>query len=126
MPLVRIDLPESLNAECARRIGDIVNDAMIDVFNVPRGDKFQIIARHPPGGRNLTTEYLGITYSDKLILIQVTLNQGRTVELKQAFYKRVAEDITGLGLRKEDVLISLIEVPKENWSFGNGEVSRLK
>src|SRR5258706_14833363 len=121
MPLVRIDLPESLNAEYGRRIGDFVNDAMIDVFNVPRGDKFQIIARHPPGGRNLTAEYLGITYSDKLILIQITLNQGRTMELKQAFYKRVAENINELGLRKEDVLISLVEVPKENWSFGNGE-----
>ena len=95
---------------------------MVDVINVPNGDKFQVITRHPPGGRNLTSEYLGISYSNNLVLIQITLNQGRTVELKKAFYKRVADDIAALGLRKEDVFINLVEVPKENWSFGNGEM----
>jgi 4-oxalocrotonate tautomerase len=26
-----------------------------------------------------------------------------------------------LGLRREDVFINLVDVTKENWSFGNGE-----
>jgi phenylpyruvate tautomerase PptA (4-oxalocrotonate tautomerase family) len=54
-------------------------------------------------------------------MIQITLNEGRTQEMKKAFYKKVAEDLKGeLGIRKEDVLINLVEVKKENWSFGNG------
>jgi len=85
MPLVRIDLPQSIDADMAQRIGETINKAMIDVINVPTGDKFQVITRHPPGGRNLTSEYLGIHYSNNVVLIQITLNQGRTVELKQAF-----------------------------------------
>lgn len=122
MPLVRIDLPQSIDAKTAQRIGETINTAMMEVINVPSGDKFQIITRHPPEGRNLSSEYLGIRYSDDMVLIQITLNQGRALELKKTFYKRVADDIAKLGLRKQDVLINLVEVPKENWSFGNGEM----
>jgi 4-oxalocrotonate tautomerase len=122
MPLVRIDLPLSIDADVAQRIGETINKAMIEVISVPNGDKFQVITRHPPEGRNLTSEYLGIHYSNNLVLIQITLNQGRTVELKKAFYGRVANDLAELGLRKQDVVINLVEVAKENWSFGNGEM----
>ena len=55
-------------------------------------------------------------------MIQITLNQGRTVEQKKTLYRRVADDLAEIGLRREDVVVNLIEVPKENWSFGNGEM----
>lgn len=122
MPLVRIDLPQSIDAQTAQRIGAAIDQAMMDIINVPQGDKFQIIARHPPEGRNLTQEYLGIAYSNNMVLIQITLNQGRTLEQKRAFYARVAHELAGLGLRRQDVVINLVEVAKENWSFGNGEM----
>src|SRR5215813_7029994 len=122
MPLVRIDLPQSIDARAARDIGEAINKAMMEIINVPAGDKFQIITRSAAEGRNVTPEYLGVRYSDGLILIQITLNQGRSVELKKAFYKRVANDLARLGVRKEDVVINLVEVAKENWSFGNGEM----
>ena len=122
MPLVRIELPQSIDAVKAREIGETINKAMMEVINVPSGDKFQVITRHPPEGRNLTSEYLGIVYSTNLVLIQITMNQGRTVEMKKAFYRRVANDLAELGVRKQDVVINLVEVAKENWSFGNGEM----
>jgi 4-oxalocrotonate tautomerase len=122
MPLVRIDLPQSIDADTALRIGEAINKAMMEVIGVPSGDKFQIIARRPPQERNLTAEYLGIRYSSNLALIQITLNHGRTLEQKKAFYRRVADDLADLGVRKQDVLINLVEVAKENWSFGNGEM----
>jgi len=122
MPLVRIDLPQSIDADRAQKIGETIHKAMTDVINVPKDDKFQVITRHPPEGRNVTSEYLGIHYSNNVALIQITLNQGRAVELKKAFYQRVATDLAELGLRKQDVVINLVEVPKENWSFGNGEM----
>jgi 4-oxalocrotonate tautomerase len=120
MPLVRIDLPQSIDADLARRIGEAVNESMIRTISVPDGDKFQIITRHPPEGRNLSSEYLGIQYSEGLVLIQITLNSGRTVEQKKALYQRVADELAGLGMRRQDVVINLVEVAKENWSFGNG------
>ena len=52
----------------------------------------------------------------------MTLNEGRSVEMKRAFYRAVADGLHArIGLRREDVFISLVEVAKENWSFGNGE-----
>jgi 4-oxalocrotonate tautomerase len=122
MPLVRIDLPQSIDAGMARSIGEAINKAMMDIIDVPSGDKFQIISWQPAEGRNMTTEYLGVRYSDNLVLIQITLNQGRSMELKKAFYRRVADELAQLGLRRQDVFINLVEVAKENWSFGNGEM----
>jgi hypothetical protein len=46
----------------AQRIGETISEAMIEVISVPGGDEFQVITRHPPEGRNLTSECLGIRY----------------------------------------------------------------
>jgi len=121
MPLVRIDLAKGKSAQFRKTLGDIVYKAMTDLINVPTDAKFQIITQHPPEELNYAQSYLGIEHSAGLVLIQITLTVGRTVEAKQAFYKEIAEQIHAqLGIRKEDVFINLVETAKENWSFGNG------
>jgi phenylpyruvate tautomerase PptA (4-oxalocrotonate tautomerase family) len=121
MPLVRIDLIRGKSAQYRKTIGEIVYNAMRDLINVPKDDKFQIIGEHAPGDLNFAESYLGNTYSQDIIFIQVTLNAGRTVEMKKAFYKRIADDLSAqLKVRPEDVVINLVEVAKENWSFGGG------
>jgi len=56
-------------------------------------------------------------------MIQITWNAGRSVEVKRALYRQIADEIAArAGIRREDVVINLIEVVKENWSFGNGEM----
>lgn len=121
MPFVRIDLARGKSAQYRRQLGDIIYRAMTDVINVPQHDKFQVITEHAPDELNITPGYLGITYSPDIVLIQVTLSQGRTVEQKQAFYARIARDLhRDLGLDTQDVFISLVETTRENWSFGNG------
>jgi 4-oxalocrotonate tautomerase len=122
MPLARIDLPTGKDSEYHKAIGDIVYEAMITVLNVPKDDRFQVIAEHLPRDLVIDPNYLGIHRSADAIVIQVTLNEGRTVEMKKAFYKAVVNGLyERLRLRREDVVISLVEVKKENWSFGNGE-----
>ena len=121
MPLVRIDLKKGKSTHYRRTIGDVVYEAMRAALNVPENDRFQVIAEHDAENLICDPSYLGIERSADCVLIQVTLSGGRTVEMKQAFYKRIADGLnTRLGLRKEDVFINLIEVAKENWSFGNG------
>jgi 4-oxalocrotonate tautomerase len=122
MPLARIDLPPGKPAEYHSAVGDTVYQAMIRVLNVPKDDRFQVIAEHSVANLVIDPNYLGIRRSADAIVIQVTLNEGRTVEMKKAFYKAVADGLhERLGLRREDVVINLVEVKKENWSFGNGE-----
>ncbi|KQT45312.1 4-oxalocrotonate tautomerase [Methylobacterium sp. Leaf456] len=122
MPFVRIDLPQGKPPDYRRTVGDVVYEAMRATLNVPENDRFQVITEHAPGGLIIDPTYLGIARTADALTIQVTLNIGRSVELKKAFYTAVADGLhERLGLRREDVFISLIEVPKENWSFGNGE-----
>ena len=122
MPLVRINLGRGKTPAYRRRIGDIIYTAMVEEAGVPENDKFQIISEHeasdlvyPESG------YMGVVYSAGLVFIQITWLIGRSVDIKKRFYKRVAEDLQReLGIRMEDVWISLIEVKREDWSFGNG------
>jgi 4-oxalocrotonate tautomerase len=122
MPIVRIDFLEGKAPEYGVQVGLIVAQALTDVLNVPKDDLFQIITTHTETGLQFDRDYLGIHRTDDCIFLQITLNSGRTVEMKQRFYKAVADGLhQSLKVRKEDILINLVEVPKENWSFGNGE-----
>jgi len=120
MPLARIDLRKGKDAAYRREIGRVVYDAMIGV-GVPQKDRFQVVHEHDADDFFFDAEYLGIHRSDDLVIIQITWNEGRTVEQKKALYKAIAEGLhAAVGLRLEDVFINLVEVKKENWSFGNG------
>jgi phenylpyruvate tautomerase PptA (4-oxalocrotonate tautomerase family) len=121
MPLVRIDLMKGKPAGFGKRVGAVVYRAMMETINVPPKDNFQIITEHDSNGLIYDPSYLDISRSDGIIIIQITLNEGRTTELKRKFYQTVADGLhTELGVRKEDVFIGLVEVKKENWSLGNG------
>ena len=124
MPLVRIDIDGSTPPATISSISDIVYDAMTATAKVPVNDKFMIVSAHSPGDLIVPKEgYLGIHYTPGIVFIQVTWNAGRTTDVKKAFYRKVADDIhTRTGIRKEDVVINLVEVSPENWSFGNGEM----
>jgi 4-oxalocrotonate tautomerase len=122
MPLVRIDLAQGKPSDYRKTIGQVVYEAMTETLNVPSNDRFQVITEHPAEGFVFDPIYLGIQRSEDCIFIQVTLNAGRTVEQKKRFYKAVADGLEErLGLRPQDAFINLVEVTKENWSFGNGE-----
>jgi 4-oxalocrotonate tautomerase len=122
MPIARVDLVQGKSADYRKAIGEVIYDAMIKTINVPKDDRFQVITEHPAEGLIFDPTYLGIQRTADCIFIQVTLNEGRTVEMKRAFYKAIADGLHDrLMLRREDVVINLVEVKKENWSFGNGE-----
>jgi len=121
MPLARIDLPTGKPPEYGRAVADAVYEAMIATLNVANNDRFQVISEQTRETLLIDPTYLGIERSTDALIIQLTLSEGRTVEVKKAFYKAVADGLhERLGLRREDVFINLVEVKKENWSFGNG------
>lgn len=120
MPLVRISLGTQ-DPEYAAAVGDAVHTALVESMNVPADDKFQILTG--PGSSKIVypPEYLGIRHTDAIVIIQITLNAGRTLEQKRALYARIAELLsTAPGIPPADIIVSLVEVVKENWSFGDG------
>jgi len=120
MPLARIDLRKGKDAAYRQEIGRVVYEAMVGI-GVPEKDRFQLITEHDADNFLFDPTYLGIVRTDDLVIIQVTWNEGRTVEQKKTFYRAIADGLAASpGIRSEDVLINLVEVKKENWSFGNG------
>jgi 4-oxalocrotonate tautomerase len=121
MPLVRVDLRRGKPPAYRKAICDGIYRAMRETFNVPEDDRFMIVNEHDADNFNYAQTYLGIAHTDDLLIIQVTANDTRTIEQKKAFFARVAALLSeNPGVRKEDVFINLVEVKKENWSFGSG------
>ena len=121
MPLVRVSLRRGKSDGYKKAIGDGVYKAMREAFNIPEEDRFVVVSEHSESEFQFSRTYLDIARSDDLVIIQITANSGRTVDQKKALFARIAELLSEKpGLRKEDVFVNLVEVAKENWSFGNG------
>ena len=121
MPLVRVSMRAGKGKDHLAAIGESIHQSLMETINVPAGDRFQIFTEHEKGTLVIDPAYLGIQRSDEAILVQITISEGRTLQMKKALFARIAERLAkSPGLRKEDVFVNLVEVTKENWSFGNG------
>jgi phenylpyruvate tautomerase PptA (4-oxalocrotonate tautomerase family) len=123
MPLVKIYAPKTKSAQDLRRISDGVQDALVAHANVPANSRFYLFIRLERDEIVADPSYGGVTRSENLVVIEITLNAGRTVEVKKALYAGIASRLEKLGVRPDDVVILLIEVTKENWSFGGGRAT---
>ena len=124
MPLVRITLADGKPPEYRRAIADGVHRALVETAGVPEDDRFQIVDSQPSDSVIWSEGYLGLRRTAAIVIVQIVLNAGRTVEVKKALYARIAENLAASpGIRQDDVLVSLLEVPRENWSFGGGVMS---
>jgi 4-oxalocrotonate tautomerase len=122
MPLVRIDLRAGSSLEYRKSLGDGIHRAMIEALAIPADDHFQVIMEHQPEGLVYDRGYLGVSRSDRVVFVQITLSAGRKPQQKRKLYRRMAEILSeSPGLEPQDLLINLVEVSWENWSFGNGE-----
>jgi 4-oxalocrotonate tautomerase len=121
MPLTHVALRAGKTAAYKQAIFDGLYRAMRETFNVPEDDQFMTATEHDAAGFRYGKTYFGIARSDDLVLIQLTVSNTRSVEQKKALFKRIAELLVeSPGVRPEDIFVNLVEVEKENWSFGHG------
>jgi len=124
MPLVRITLAQGRSLEDRRAMAESIHQALVETAGVPADDFFCAVHEVPPEDFRYDPSYLGISRTREVVFVQIVFNAGRTTETKRALYARLAEKLGQRpGLRHEDVLVNLVEVPRENWSFGNGTMS---
>ena len=127
MPLTRVSLRRGKPAAYRQAILDGLYHAMRETFDVPAGDRFMTISEHEATDFSYDPSYLGIERSDDLVIIQLTVSNTRSRAQKQALYRRIVERLSeSPGLRPEDILINLVEVLPENWSFGHGIAQYVK
>ena len=126
MPLVRISFREGKAAPYRRAVADGVHAALMEAASVPEQDRFQVLTEHAPADLIYDPTYLGIKRSDDIVIIQITLNQ-RPQQVKLALYQSIAARLAkNPGVRPQDVLISLVSVTPEDWSFGEGKAQYVK
>jgi 4-oxalocrotonate tautomerase len=126
MPLVRISMREGKSSQYRRAIADGVHGALIEAASVPELDRFQILTEHAAADLIYDPTYLGVNRSDDIVMIQITLNT-RAQAVKVALYKAIAERLAkNPGVRPQDVLVSLVSVLPEDWSFGDGKAQYVK
>ncbi len=122
MPLIRISLRAGNPAVYREAIARNVYEALRETFTVPEHDFFATISEHGADALLFDPTYFNSERSDDLVIIQLTVSNTRTVEQKKALFQRIVERLgRSPGIRPQDVFINLLEVAKENWSFGNGQ-----
>jgi phenylpyruvate tautomerase PptA (4-oxalocrotonate tautomerase family) len=122
MPFARIDLNKGKSAAYRATIADVVYEGIVGVLKAPDGDRFIVVNEHEPENLIYDRTFLDMDRSPAFILIQVTSTVGNTKDLKFAFYRQIADDLNKkLGVRPDDIMINMVFVDKEDWSFGKGQ-----
>lgn len=121
MPLVKIHLRKGKGEEYLRLVGDAIHEALVSAAGAPPDSKLQIFDQLEAGEFAAHPSYAGSDRTSDLIVVEITMNAGRTVEIKRDLYRRMARNLErAVSLRPDDLVVSLVEVPRENWSFGKG------
>ncbi|SDG16866.1 MULTISPECIES: tautomerase family protein [unclassified Duganella] len=121
MPMSRISLLKGRSPAYLRALGDSLQRAMEEAFNVPPRDRFQLIHQHEQHEMMIDPGYEGGPRSDNFVLIAITIGKPRSTEVKQAFYQRlVALLAESPGIPSEDVMVVVTAAQGEDWSFGGG------
>jgi phenylpyruvate tautomerase PptA (4-oxalocrotonate tautomerase family) len=122
MPFTRISLLKGKPPEYLSAVSDSLHKALVEAFDVPPDDRFQLIHQHAPGELVFDRGYLGGPRSDDFVLFAITAGRPRSAEVKQVFYKRlVALLAEAPGVRPEDVMVVVTTTDPEDWSFSGGE-----
>lgn len=121
MPYARISLLKGKSPHYLAALSDGLHRALVDAFEVPQNDRFQVIHQHEVGEIVFDRGYLCGPRSDDYVLIAITAGRPRTTATKQAFYRRLTELLGHApGLRAEDVMVVITTTQADDWSFGAG------
>lgn len=126
MPLVRIDLQVGRSPAAVRRIADVVQEVMLDVFAAPPRDRYQVVTEHPVGHVIAEDTGLGFERTDGVMVIQI-FQQGRSEAQKRAAYAELARRLHAeCGVAPTDLIVSVVANERADWSFGMGRAQFLE
>ncbi|QXG34235.1 tautomerase family protein [Pseudomonas viridiflava] len=125
MPLLKIDVIKGRSDEALATLLDTVHNAMVEAFQVPVRDRYQIVTEHEPSRMIVQDTGLGLTRTQDVVMI-TAISRPRSADMKQTFYKLVAEGLeANCGISPQDLMISMVINSDEDWSFGLGRAQFL-
>ena len=117
MPLIQIDLDRDLFDSLGDKLSDAVHQAQLDALDIPSDDLFQVFTPHGPGELRFDPGYNGVD-RQRLLLLRITMVHMYPAATKQRLYRAIVERFTAVGVRAEDILVSVVENGFEDWYAG--------
>ena len=124
MPLLRFDVVAGRTPAELRALLDAAHAAVVEAFEVPEGDRYQVVHQHPAGELVVHDTGLGIERTGGVVLLQVT-SRARPQEQKVAFHRLLVRNLEAVGTAGSDVVVSIVENGDADWSFGHGRAQFL-
>src|SRR5438034_2988662 len=127
MPLIHISLRAGKPEAYRQAIFDGLYRAMRETLDVPEDDQFMTIREHEPANFRYSASCYGVSRSEDVVYIQITVFDTRTAQQKKALFRRIAELLgESPGIRPENVFVNVLESAKENWSRSEEHTSELQ
>ena len=126
MPIAKIHVLEGQYDEARLgKVSSAVQNGLISALGIPPEDFFQIFHVLPRNQYLHTPSFLGLNYSDDLIVLEITFISGRPKEKRLGLLKALNDAVVAaVGISPDDLMIAFYEVPGDNISFGQGLAQR--
>lgn len=124
MPVFNAHLPRGRFSTAQKHaLADALALSLEQALGLPKEDRFVAIAEHGEGELHLHPTYMDMQRSDSAMLITVLLGPHHPLENKRRLAATVNQlVVAALGVSPDDVFLAIIPVPRENFSFGRGEL----
>lgn len=130
MPLTRITLTEGKPRSYLKAVSDSLHQALVEAYDVPPTDRFQIIQQARPGELVFDRTYFGGAEgprSDDFIIFAITAGRPRSTKMKAAFCRRLTELLAAaVGIRPADVMVVISTSQMDEWSFSDGRLQMVE
>lgn len=125
MPLVKISLRSGRSSQDKDAIASAIQDALVGNLGIPPEDRYQLFTEYDEDNFRHTGAYLGMSYSDQLLIIEITFLQGRDDEIKKMLLADINRNLVAAGVvSADDVFVMITEIGLANISFGQGQAQR--
>ncbi len=125
MPLVKVSLIKGRSAAAKDSIAASIQSALVSTLEVPEADRYLLFNEYDGESLRHTSGYLGMTYTDQLLIIEITFLEGRDDELKKSLLAEINRNLVAAGVvGEDDVFVLITEIGLANVSFGKGFAQR--
>lgn len=121
MPFIRTNVPQDTSAATRDAIVQGIHQALVDAIGMPPDELFNMVAGYAPGEFACSRTFNGVTRSDRVVVVEITLRRGRSDAMKRALYAAIARNLQAMaGVAPADVFIFMHENDYSDWSVGHG------
>lgn len=125
MPLVKVNLLKGRSAEEKDSIAASIQSALVSTLEVSDDNRYQLFSEYDRENFRHASGYLGLTYTDQLLVIEITVREGDDDEHKRALLAAINRNLVAAGVvGGDDVFVLITEIGGANVSFGRGLAQR--